>query len=147
MAIDLERPQSYANHRAIAGVYLAAGIVLAADFVVRAVQAVRDPQATTIWAVVAGAALLVVWQVSRGKALVVQDRVIRLETRLRLERVLPPEQRADVARLSLGQLVALRFASDAELPALVRHVLAQGTTDRDEIKRRVMDWQADWLRV
>lgn len=147
MAIDLERPQSFANHRAIAGVYIAAGLVLAADLVVRAVQAVRDPQLATIWPVVAGAALLVVWQVARGKALIVQDRVIRLETRLRLERVLPPEQRADVARLTLDQLLALRFASDAELPALVRDVLAQGTTDRDEIKRRVKSWQADWLRV
>jgi hypothetical protein len=88
-----------------------------------------------------------VWGTSRGKAQRMQDRIIRLEMRLRLERLLPPEQRADIAKLSLGQLVALRFASDAELPALAKDVVANRIEDRKEIKRRVKDWQADWLRV
>jgi hypothetical protein len=141
------KPQTYANHRAFTPWYLLAGLVLAADVVVRIVQAVRDPGPATIWALPVGAALVVVWGVSRGKAQRMQDRIIRLEMRLRLERVLPPQQHADIARLSLGQLVALRFASDAELPALVKDVVANGVEDREEIKRRVKEWQPDWLRV
>jgi hypothetical protein len=41
----------------------------------------------------------------------------------------------------------LRFAGDAELPGLVDEVLSGRLTAPDEIKRRVKDWQADWLRV
>ena len=142
-----EKPQSYANHRALAPWWLLAGLVLAADVVVRAVQAVRDPQMATIWAVLVAMALVVVWGVSRRKAQIMQDRIIRLEMRLRLERVLPPAQRADIDRLALAELAALRFASDAELPALVKDVVTGNVTDREEIKRRVKDWQADRLRV
>jgi len=108
---------------------------------------VQEPNARVMWHATAAAALLVVWFAGRRNALVVQDRVIRLEMRLRLERVLPPSQRGDVDRLSLGQLVALRFAGDAELPALVADVLRENIASRDDIKRRVKDWQADWLRV
>jgi hypothetical protein len=141
------RPQSYANHRAHAPAYLLAGAVIAGDLGVRLVDAVRDPTRVTIWAAAVAAALVVVWRTSRAKAQVVQDRVIRLEMCLRLERVLPAEQRGDIDRLALGQLIALRFASDAELPALVKDVLAQGITKRDDIKRRIQDWRADWLRA
>ncbi len=141
------RPQNFENHRAHAPWYLLAGAVIAGDFGRRVVEAARDPQAATIWAVAVGAAFVVVWNVSRRKAQIVQDRVIRLEMRLRLERVLPAGQRGDIDRLSLGQLIALRFASDAELPALVTAVLAEGVTMRSDIKRRIRDWQADWLRV
>jgi Family of unknown function (DUF6526) len=141
------RPQSFANHRAVDPVFLVAGLVLVANVVVQAVRAAREPEASTIWAAVAAAAVVVVWRMSRAKALTVQDRLIRLEMRLRLERVLPPAQRGDIDRLALGQLIPLRFASDAELPALVTAVLAEGVTKRDDIKRRIRDWQADWLRV
>ena len=142
-----DRPQSFANHRAVAPWYLLAGLVLLANAVVRIVWVFGDPVGAKIWDVVVAAALVVVWRASKGSAQTVQDRVIRLEMRLRLERVLPAEQRADVARLSLGQMIALRFASDAELPALVKDVLAQNVTSRDDIKHRVKDWQADWLRA
>jgi hypothetical protein len=92
-------------------------------------------------------AVLVVWYESRRRAQIVQDRVIRLEMRVRLERVLGASRRLDIDRLTLPQLVGLRFASDAELPALVDDVLAGRITEPDAIKKRVKDWQADWLRV
>jgi hypothetical protein len=77
----------------------------------------------------------------------VQDRVIRLEMRLRLERLLGGERRADIERIGLRQLIALRFASDRELPALAEEVIAGKLRDGIEIKQRIVDWQADWLRV
>jgi len=141
------KPQIYANHRAFTPWYLLAGLVLVVNFGGRAIDVARDLRFGTVMDLLVAAALVVVWGVSRGKAQRMQDRIIRLEMRLRLERVLPAEQRADIARLSLGQLVALRFAGDAELPALVKDVVANGMEDREEIKRRVKDWQPDWLRV
>ena len=48
--------------------------------------------------------------------------------------------------LTRQQFVALRFASDAEMPAIVREVLAGTLTSQKAIKERVKDWQADDLR-
>jgi hypothetical protein len=77
----------------------------------------------------------------------VQDRVIRLEMRLRLQRILPPELQTRIQDLTHRQLVALRFASDAELPVLVREILDGKLTTGKEIKLRVKNWQGDWLRA
>ncbi len=83
----------------------------------------------------------------RVQILTVQDRVIRLEMRLRLARVLPAAQQAAIAQLTPKQLVALRFAGDAELPALVQRVAAGQLTTTKDIKTQVKDWQADFLRA
>lgn len=72
-----------------------------------------------------------------------QDRIIRLEMRVRLTAL---GREHDIARLSTRQLVALRFASDAELPALVDRTLGDNLTP-DQIKRAVTNWQADTMRT
>lgn len=138
--------QSYATHRAWPRPHvLAAALVLFANVGVAAVALVRAPGPASAWGLVVAAALVVVALSARRHAQIVQDRVIRLEQRLRLERLLPPARHPDLARLTLPQLIALRFAGDAELPALVELALAgQGP---DALKRAVRDWQADRLRV
>lgn len=77
----------------------------------------------------------------------VQDRVIRLEERMRMEKVLPPDLRPRISELATKQLVALRFASDDELPELTRRVLEQGLSDPKEIKRAIRAWRADHQRI
>ena len=84
---------------------------------------------------------------ARRFALGVQDRVIRLEERLRMERLLPDELKSRIEDLTTGQLIGLRFASDAELPGLVRRVLDGELTERKEIKQAVEDWRADHQRI
>ena len=76
-----------------------------------------------------------------------QDRIVRLEMRLRLREVLPDELAADIMDFTLSQLIALRFASDDELPELARKVLDDSITNGSEIKKMIRDWQADWHRV
>src|SRR5215467_5994734 len=80
-------------------------------------------------------------------ALAVQDRVIRLEERLRYEKVLPEELRWRADELSINQFVALRFASDDELPALMRKVLDEKMTSRKAIKQVIKNWRPDYLRA
>jgi hypothetical protein len=92
-------------------------------------------------------ALLVGFGSTRRMALTVQDRVIRLEERLRYERVLPADLRARVGDFTVSQLVALRFASDAELPALARKVLDDRINERKAIKQMVKNWKPDYLRA
>ncbi|HEY2546596.1 MAG TPA: DUF6526 family protein [Candidatus Acidoferrum sp.] len=97
--------------------------------------------------VLVAAALFVGMGVSRGMALKVQDRLIRLEERLRFERVLPTDMHPRIAEFTTDQLVALRFASNAELPELARKVLDENVKGRKEIKRMIKTWRPDFLRA
>ena len=140
--------QSYANHvRRLPRPYLAAGTVLAANVIVATAQLVLRPGWLAAFGVAVALALFGVLWFVRTNSLVVQDRVVRLEERLRLERLLPDDLRGRIGELGVGQLAALRFASDAEVTELVRQVLAGELRDRDAIKRRVRDWRPDHLRV
>ncbi len=80
-------------------------------------------------------------------ALTVQDRVIRLEMQLRLQKILPQDLLPRLPELEVTQLIALRFASDRELPDLVRKVLDEKLSDRKAIKKMVKTWQPDFLRA
>jgi uncharacterized membrane protein YciS (DUF1049 family) len=80
-------------------------------------------------------------------ALSVQDRLIRLEERLRYERVLPEELRWRADELTVNQFVSLRFASDDELPALMKKVLDERVTNRKAIKQSIKNWRPDYLRA
>ena len=83
----------------------------------------------------------------RAFPLAVQDRLIRLEERLRLEKLTPADQRSGLDQLTANQLIALRFASDAELPALAKKVLAERVTDRKSVKAMIVNWRADHMRA
>jgi len=99
-----------------------------------------------VW-VLTSVALLVGFLTVRLFALTVQDRVIRLEERLRFERLLPPDLQARFGEFERGQLVSLRFASDAELPVLARKVLDEKIKNRKVIKQQIKSWRADHLRA
>jgi hypothetical protein len=99
-----------------------------------------------IW-VLTSVAILLGFLFARLFALSVQDRVIRMEERQRCERLLPGDLQVRIVEFEPGQLVALRFASDGELPALARKVLDEKLKDRKAIKQLVKSWRADYLRA
>jgi hypothetical protein len=100
-----------------------------------------------IFSVVVAAALVVTLFAARNMALKVQDRVIRLEERLRYQRLLAPDLQSRIDDFTMNQLVSLRFASDAELPALARKVLDDKINDRKTIKQLITVWRPDYLRA
>ena len=143
-----ERQQSYANHvRWFPPFQFFVVPVLLAN----ALNALRhvwlEPSLSTAFAALVAAAILMGTVLARVMATTAQDRVIRLEMRLRLAQLLPADLQARIPDLTPKQLVALRFAGDAEVPALVRDVLAGKYGTQKEIKLQVKNWQADWLRV
>ena len=101
----------------------------------------------SIFGVLLAVALLLLALHARLFALRVQDRLIKLEERLRYERVLPEELRWRADELTVNQFVALRFASDAELPQLMRKMLDDKVTERKAIKQLIKDWRPDYLRA
>lgn len=84
---------------------------------------------------------------SRLQALTVQNRVIRLEERLRYKEILPSDLHEKAAKIGVGKMIALRFASDEELPTLVKRVIDGELKTSKEIKMAIKNWRADHLRA
>jgi hypothetical protein len=100
-----------------------------------------------IFGVILAAALVVLVFEARLFALAVQDRVIRLEERLRYAQVLPADLQARTVELTINQIVSLRFACDAELPALAQKVLDEKLMERKAIKQLIKSWKPDYQRA
>jgi len=140
-------PQTLANHVRLDPPYHYFVLpVLAITWIVSIVFAVHHPGFVHLWIVVFNTALIVAVIRSRQYALKVQDRVIRLEERLRLTALLPESQRGQIAKLTEGQFIALRFASDAEVAGLVEQTLSANLRPAD-IKKAIKNWRPDYGRV
>ena len=120
--------------------------VFAITLIMSIVHLVRRPGLHSAWLIVVTiAALLAIFKI-RMYALRVQDRVIRLEERLRLATLIDPALRSQIVVLTEPQLVALRFASDAELPALAARAINEKLAAA-EIKKSIQTWRPDYWRV
>jgi uncharacterized membrane protein YciS (DUF1049 family) len=140
--------QNFENHvKFVPGFHIGVLGIFGANLIYSVVRIIQGFNVERLFGLLVAIGLILGALLGRMFALTVQDRVIRLEMRLRMERVLPAELRGRIAEFSVGQLVSLRFASDAELPELARKVLDGKIEDRKTIKRMVRDWQADWLRA
>jgi hypothetical protein len=140
--------QSYKNHTRIYPLYHFWSVFpLLVNFIWSVYRLRFGITGESVVGVILAVGLLALLGASRAQTLAVQDRVIRLEMRLRLREVLPPDLAAQAERIPVKKLIALRFASDAELPALVRDVLTGTVATAKDIKLRVKDWQGDHLRA
>jgi hypothetical protein len=140
--------QSYANHAhrptptAVGGFFL---VVALTAFTMRWMN-VGGRVSFAAGLLALSAAVLTLLLISRAYTTKLQDRIIRLEMRVRGARLLTPEQQRQLEQLSIKQVVALRFASDAELPALVERTAREKLAPAD-IKRAITVWVPDLDRT
>lgn len=92
------------------------------------------------------AAVLVVISAGRVYTTKLQDRIIMLEMKVRCAEVLPAGEDARLASLTPKQIVALRFASDAELGALLDRAVREHLSP-DDIKKAIRTWRPDPYRT
>ena len=135
--------QSYANHAHRPILTTIAGLFVGPAVVLLIASAIRQPSLLTFGIACLSLGVFVLVLISRLYTTKLQDRIIRLEMHGRLARL---GRDRDFSRLTTPQIVALRFASDEELPALCDRTLAENLTV-DQIKRGVTNWQADLHRT
>jgi Family of unknown function (DUF6526) len=140
--------QNFANHTKIVPAFhfVVLGI-FGINLVWSVYRALHTPSAESVISLLLAIAFILAALYGRLFALTVQDRVIRLEMRLRMMQLLPADLKARIPEFTVSQLVALRFASDGELPALARKVLDEKVSDRKAIKKMIQNWEPDFLRA
>lgn len=140
--------QNYKNHVKFVPVFHFVLLpFLLLNFLAMGYHFYQQPDMFHGWSVLMGLALIMIPLFGRMFALKAQDRVIRLEERLRMRELLPADLKARINEFTPEQLIALRFASDAELPELAATVLRDNIQKRDPIKKMIKHWRADNLRV
>jgi len=140
--------QTYANHtrrHPLFHFFLVPVMVI--NFVWSIILCYQYPGWTQGWLVVVSLALIVMMFLVRTNSLKVQDRLIRLEEQLRCQRILPADLAQRANGLRVGQMIALRFAPDEELEALVSEVVEGRLAKPAEIKQAIKNWRADTFRV
>jgi len=142
-----QQAQNFANHTKLDPAYHFFLLpVMTINLIMAIIHLVRFPRWSSVWLLILAVAAFVVIGRLRSYSLRVQDRVIRLEERLRLISVLQEPLRSRIGELSVQQLIALRFASDQELPGLVQRALDEKLSLAD-IKKSVVTWRPDYSRI
>jgi len=140
--------QNFGNHAKFVPTYhFVLGPILLLNLVWSVYQLVGAVSMAALVNLLLAMGLILIFLHMRFFPLAAQDRVIRLEEWMRLERLLPQEQRHRIGDLSTKQLVALRFASDAEVGELALAVLDEELNDQTAIKKRITDWRPDHQRL
>jgi hypothetical protein len=145
------KKQGYNNHRRYYPphhfVFYPAVLVLLA-LAAHGVQ--RDePGNHWLWIAVGALVLLIGWlsfMMRQHYALTLQNRVVRMEMRFRYYVLTGKRLELLEQQLTFGQVAALRFASDEELPALVERALKEQLSP-SEIKKSIKNWLPDYMRV
>lgn len=141
-------PQTYPNHRQYVPAFHGLTFFLIVALLAWSIRLlIRDLSLASAAQLATTVVLGLLFWYSRTFAMTVQNRVIRLEEQLRMARVLPEDLKPRIGELRMSQLIALRFASDGELPGLVRRVLGGELTEQDAIKRAIKEWRPDYARA
>ena len=140
--------QSYEHHaRFVPRYHFVTFGILVVNFIWMVYSAIRGFSIGAVITAATALALISLFLHARLFPVGVQDGLIRLEERMRLNLLLPDSMKSRVDEFSTDQLIALRFASDGELPDLAAKVLNDGIKDRDQVKKLIKEWRPDLARI
>jgi hypothetical protein len=146
----MAQPQSFKNHTRwdpAFHFFLAPMLLLNLGFAIYVtIHAWPGFKHTHLWWIVMSIVLLLILGKAREYALTNQNRLIRLEEQLRLADLLDEEDLGLIDKITIKQFIALRFASDAELPTLAARAVAENL-DPKQIKQSITTWRPDNDRV
>jgi len=125
--------------------YPLVGVLVA--FAIR--QALIDELNSTLWVFMSAVLLLIGWlsfMLRQHYAMTLQNRVVVLEMRYRYFAITGNRLEPLEAELTFGQIAALRFASDEELPGLLQRTISEKLLP-NQIKKSIQNWLPDDRRV
>ncbi|RYY54205.1 MAG: hypothetical protein EOO09_15195 [Chitinophagaceae bacterium] len=123
--------------------------LMTAAIVISTTRIFNDPEKREFYTWITIVLVFILWvaiMMRQHYALGNQNRIVRLEMRLRYYQLTGKRLELVEDRLSFGQIAALRFASDEQLPVLLEKAMLEGLTGK-EIKKSILDWQPDHMRV
>ncbi|MBM4764384.1 hypothetical protein GNT69_19155 [Bacillus sp. B15-48] len=145
----MKKVQSAENHTAITPlqhfIWLPLGMIMILAVITYIIAAIVQDNFSILHILLLGMLILAIipGMLARKYALILQNRLIRTEERLRYYML--AGKNID-SRITMEQLIALRFASDGEYVALVEKTLEENLS-KDEIKKAIKNWRADYYRV
>ena len=137
--------QSFANH-AHRPTHTAIVWLFALVALILMVQQMRGSDTRDLAIIAVILAVFELGWISRVYTVKLQDRIIMLEVKVRAAELLPAGADAQLAKLTSKQIAALRFASDAELGALVERAARENLQPKD-IKASIKTWRPDPYRT
>lgn len=144
----MAEPQNYQNHvRYFPLVHLVIMPLLLLNLIWQIVCLYQENTWDRAENVLLAVVFMLITLAARLQALRAQDRVIRLEERLRYKEILPADLAQQTSNLKTGEILALRFAPDEELPELIQKTLNGELKTSKEIKQAIKNWRGDYLRV
>jgi hypothetical protein len=138
--------QNFANHRHTPTLFIVSAVFTLAAIVFYGMHAVH--YTNRLWSTTACVIGAVACACAMGRRYItaLQDRIIKMELRYRTDKFLTPAQQQTLWDLAKPQMIAIRFASDAEMPALIDRAAKEHLSATD-IKKAVKDWQGDFDRT
>lgn len=143
------KTQNYKNHRRYVFLYhtvtftlILLLLVSSVYYTIRAYNA-EETLRPWLFLFLIGLILFFIFFFTRIFALKAQDRAIRAEENFR--HYLLTGNPFD-SRLTIRQIIGLRFASDEELPELAKKAKEENLSEED-IKKAIKNWRADYYRV
>ena len=144
----MEKTQNFENHvRWYPLVHFVLVPILAFNVIWQSVRLYQEPSWDRVENILMALAFIILAVAARLQALKAQDRAIRLEETLRYAKLLPPDLAAKASDLAIGDIIALRFASDEEFGELIARTLNNEFQNPKELKRAIKNWRGDYLRV
>lgn len=145
----MKKKQSFTNHVQFYPAHHFVFYPLATLLLLGSIYFTFSREDKLLWSFITALIVLIIWvsfMLRQHYSLILQNRIIRLEMRYRYFVLTKERFELIEHKLRDSQIFALRFASDDELPGLVKRAIKENLSSR-RIKKSILNWIPDHNRV